>query len=248
MACNEHKTITFDEKVKGWTSFHSFSPDNMIGMNNRFFSFIGGNLYMHHSDQVDRNTYYGAENISKVSIMVNDEPAVVKEVQAISQEGNFPWETSLSAYISNEDDPTQSTIREEEYLKKEGFWYSHARRNENTTHFDSRASYGLGVVTSFIGTNLVYQGGNSSLTVGDKVFRGSDLTEVGTIISYDSGQLVLSNIVGTLTTGDFILGLKDARTEGGNLRGYSLRLDLEATNTSKLELFAVNSEVKKSYS
>lgn len=244
----EHKTLTFDEKVTGWTSFHSFSPDAMIGMNNRFFSFSGGNLHIHHSDTTDRNTYYGVENTSRVSLMVNDEPSTVKEVKAISQEGNYPWNTQLSAYVSNEDNPIQSTIRNTEYVKKEGFWYSHARRNESNTHFDSRSSYGLGVVTSLVGNTLNYNGFSSSICAGDKIYRGNDATEVGTIVSYTDGVIVLGNVVGTLTAGDFILGYKDPRTEGGNLRGYTLRLDLEISNTEKVELFAVNSEVIKSYS
>ena len=62
MNCNKNYTVTFDEKVKGWTSFHSFYPEWMIGMNNNLFTFQNGNLYIHHSDEVNRNTYYGVNN------------------------------------------------------------------------------------------------------------------------------------------------------------------------------------------
>ena len=50
-----------------------------------------------------------------------------------------------------------------------------------------------------------------------------------------------------LSIGDFIIGLKDSRIEGGNLRGYAMRIDLENDSTDKVELFSVNSDVMKSY-
>lgn len=249
MNCNQDRTLTFDEKVTGWTSFHSFSPDFMVGMNNRFFSFIGGNLYEHHRDDVARNTYYEEVHPSKLSLMVNDEPSTVKEVKTISMEGNYPWYTSLNAFISTQDNPTMSSIREEEYVIKEGFWYAHARRNENELHLDSRSSYGIGVIDSTSLNILNYQGGSTSLCIGDKLLRGSDLVEIGTIVGYTNSSIELDrNIDPSINPSDFIIGVKNARIEGGNLRGYTIRLDLEILKEEKVELFAVNTDVMKSYS
>jgi len=42
--------------------------------------------------------------------------------------------------------------------------------------------------------------------------------------------------------------MKNSRVEGGNLRGYIIKLDLDIITNTKVELFAVNSEVIKSYS
>ena len=49
-------TVTYSQKAKGFPSFYSFVPENMIGMNNRFFSFKNGELYLHNSDEAERNT------------------------------------------------------------------------------------------------------------------------------------------------------------------------------------------------
>jgi hypothetical protein len=248
MSCNNiNSTITYDEEVEGWTSFHSFEPDYMLGLNNKFFSFKNGNLYRHHSDNVDRNTYYEVSSPSRVSIMVNDSPSDIKELLAISLEGNDSWETLIRAYVSNSDDYIESSIKSVEFVKKEGIWYAYARRNESL-HYDSKSTYGIGTVSSISGLDITVNGGNTSLCVGDSIIKGSDLSIIGTITNVQGNIITLSNIAG-LNTLDYVLGMKDSRIEGGNLRGYTIRVDLENSNYSKkVELFSVNSEVIKSFS
>ena len=253
MSCkNEKYTITFDEKVKGWTSFHSFYPDFMIGMNSKFFTFTGGNLFIHHSDNVDRNEYYGNTFPSKLSVMINDNPSEIKELQAVSLEGNYSWETLIRAYISNVDDFTESSIHDVEFVKKEGIWYAYARRNENQAQEDSKSMYGIGSILSIVGTTVTIKGYSDIMVEGDSLIKGSDMSIIGTMsnIVYDKlndvTTLNLSSIAGLLV-GDFVVGKKEARIEGGNLRGYTLRADLEIYKPDKVELFAVNAEVMKSY-
>ena len=40
-------TITYDEINKGWTSFHSYEPEWMERLGNRFYTFKNGNVYIH---------------------------------------------------------------------------------------------------------------------------------------------------------------------------------------------------------
>ena len=53
-------TITYSENLQGWTSFHSFEPDWMAGMNNDFYTFKNGKVWKHHSNAT-RNNYYGTQ-------------------------------------------------------------------------------------------------------------------------------------------------------------------------------------------
>lgn len=251
MSCNkENKTLTFDERVKGWTSFHSFLPDFMAKVNNKFYSFKNGDLYVHNSDNVDRNTFYGVQYPSKISAMINDAPSEIKELQAISLEGNYSWNALITAFVSNVDDSIASTIDEVEFVKKEGIWYAYARRNEDTNHFNSKSTYGIGVIQDIVGNIVTVNGRNDVITSGDTIIRGADLTASGNIVNStrvgDVTTLTLDSVAG-LIVGDFIVGKKDARTEGGNLRGYTMRVDLDITQDSKVELFAINAEVMKSY-
>lgn len=252
MSCKEiNSTLTYDEGVKGWTSFHSFVPDFMVGVNNDFFSFKNGDLYMHHSPDVGRNTYYNVLRPSKVELMVNDAPSEVKELQAISIEGNATWQTIIKAFISNSDDFIQSSVKRVEFVKKEGFWYAYARRSE-AENFDSKSTYGIGQVTLVnpITSTVTVNGFSSSLTSNDTIIRGNDLLEIGTVVtsSYAEGVTEIQlDTVGPLLTGDFLVGAKDSRIEGGNLRGYTMKMELTNDDTGKVELFAVNAEVMKSF-
>jgi len=250
---NEEKTLAFTEDVKGWTSFFTFIPDYMIGMNNKLFSFKEGQLYKHYSDEVDYNTFYGAEEpaASKVSLYMNEEPSTIKELQAISLEGSDSWNALITAYKSNVGDDIQSSIASTEFIKKEGIWYAYARRNEDTSHLDSKSTYGIGVITEVGVDYIKVNGGSVSLTSNDTILK-DDLTSVGTVTSRSTQGGVttinLSGGLGTATVGDFVFGMKDARVEGGNLRGYTMKIDLDVTSGDRLELFAVNSDIMKSYS
>ena len=249
----DYYTVTYDEKVQGWTSFHSYTPDNMVGMNNKFFSFKEGDLYIHHDETAIRNTFYGVTYPSKVSVIVNENPSEVKGLQSISLEGSHPWDIDITAYISTVSDFKLSSIAEGEFVKKEGLWYAYTRRDESPTQQDSKAIYGIGKIESAIGDVVVINGFNSLLNVGDVMVGVNNLTQVDRVITsviYDPSNkktaLQLSNIT-NLTVGEFVMGRKDARIEGGVLRGYTMRLDLEKASSDKVELFAVNSEVIKSY-
>ena len=247
MSYNTNKTLTFDEKVKGWTSFHSYFPDFMVGMNNKFFSFNNGELYEHHSDNVARNNYYGTQYSSKISVMINDAPSDIKELQTLGLEGNASWDAVLKAFVSNSDETIESTIASSEFVQKEGKWYAYARRNESSGAFDSKSTYGLGTISDLTATTFVLNGGSTSLCIGDTIVRGSNSSQIGVITDIDGDLITLDTTAG-LVNGDYVVGMKDSRIEGGNLRGYVIRVDLENDAIGAIELFSINAEVMKSFS
>ena len=254
MSCNNQDyTVSFDEQVKGWTSFHSYFPDFMLGLNNDLFTFKDGNLYMHNSENSNRNTFYGVSFPSKVSLMVNQEPSAIKELQAVSLEGSKPWDIKLKAYVNDRKNFIKSSINGSEFVEKEGQWFAYARRNEDPTHNNSKSTYGLGETSNIGTTSIQINGQNSSLTTGDILYKGSDLSEIGTVNShiYDSEigltTVNLNSVVALPSIGDFIIGKKDPRIEGANLRGYTMRMDLEVTSDDMVELYATNAEVMKSF-
>lgn len=245
----ENKTVMFSEEVKGWTSFHTFQPEFMLGMNSQFFSFKGGDLFVHHSDDVPRNTYYGDQKESKVSVMINDSPSDIKAVKAVSLEGNYSWDTLITAFVSNIDSNVKSTITSAEFIKKEGIWYAYARRNEDSKQIDSKAAYGIGRITKVEGNTMRVNGSSSVLVAGDVIVKSSDMSILGEVTSTykEDGETVINlTSIGTATIGDFIFGTKNPRVEGGTLRGYTVKLDLSLKKNDKIELFAVNAEVMKS--
>lgn len=241
-------TISFNEDIKGWTSFHSFSPEWMIGMNNQFYSFNGGNLFQHYTNE-NRNEFYGVSYPSKLSVMVNMNPSVIKELQNVSLEGNTPWDIIIKAYKSDIEDFTNSTLNRTEFNNKEGIWYTYARRNEAFNQTDSKAVYGIGTILSIVGTVVEINGFSDVITIGDTLYNITmqpagiiqNITRNGSITT------VTLDVVNSIIIGDYVIGGKDPRIEGGNLRGYTIRFDLEISSSQRVELFALNANVIKSF-
>jgi hypothetical protein len=85
----ESYTLSYSEQVKGWTSFKSFIPENGISCSNKYYTFYNANIFEHHLETSDRNTFYfGEYTPSSVTFIFNQEPSVVKEFRALTYEGS----------------------------------------------------------------------------------------------------------------------------------------------------------------
>lgn len=245
----EKYVISFNEDIKGWTSFHSWSPDWMISMNNKFYTFKNGNLYRQFDPVAPRNNFYGEQHKSKFSVMVNASPSIIKELLNVSIEGNKAWDMQIKAYVSDVEDFIASSIKAEEFDIEEGIWSTYARRNEDQNQMDSASAYGIGVVSSIAGSVLSVNGFNDALNVGDKIYN-QNLELVGIVQNHSRNEnitIITLDSVSNLLPLNYIVGSKDPRIEGGNLRGYTMRFDMEIDSTSRVELFALNVEVIKSF-
>ena len=87
-ALQPSRTITFREDVRGWVSFKSFTPENAISCANEYYSFKGGNLWKHHDETVDRNTFYNNFTPTSLRVIMNDMPNIVKTFHTINYEGS----------------------------------------------------------------------------------------------------------------------------------------------------------------
>ena len=92
-AADGYFTISFDENAKGWTSFKSFKQESGLTLNNKYYTFNSGKLYEHNSEDVNRNSFYGAAAAdSYIEPILNDGPSLVKTFNTISYEGDTGWE------------------------------------------------------------------------------------------------------------------------------------------------------------
>tara|TARA_R110000803_G_scaffold52011_4_gene107223 strand:+ start:310 stop:1638 length:1329 start_codon:yes stop_codon:yes gene_type:complete len=102
-------TLSFDEQVQGWTSFYSYVPSHMLSLNNSFYSFdLGGDLYQHYSDNVNRANFYGNNSNSSVTTVFNAKPSMIKNFQTINYEGDSNW--SLNLFQTNTDSANQIDV------------------------------------------------------------------------------------------------------------------------------------------
>ena len=88
------KTISYNEDVKGWTSFKSFIPESGGSLANRYYTFFNGNIYEHYKEVdelgeiVNRNNFYGNDHDSIVNVVLNEGASSVKNFKSISYEGS----------------------------------------------------------------------------------------------------------------------------------------------------------------
>jgi len=118
------KTVSFSEDVKGWVSFKSFIPENGISCANEYYTFFNGKIYLHHSEDVDRNTFYSdvlqtSFTSSSVDFIFNEQPGSVKSFKTINYEGS-------QAKVNKVLDNNNVIVKDNQYfnLKDVKGWYA----------------------------------------------------------------------------------------------------------------------------
>jgi len=144
---HEPTTLTYSEDVKGWVSFKSFIPEQGISMNNNYFTYKDGYIYLHHQEDVDRNTFYDEFTPSSVDVILNTEFGSVKNYQTINYEGSdskITQEILPPSINSNEYEGYKRLISKEgwfvedittnkqkgqviEFVEKEGKWFNYIK-------------------------------------------------------------------------------------------------------------------------
>jgi hypothetical protein len=93
-------TLTFNEGIDGWVSFKSFMQESGVTLNNRYYTFKNGTIWLHHPDTtVNRNLFYSTstssavgthaiQSSSTVTPILNDMPDVVKSFTTLNYEGS----------------------------------------------------------------------------------------------------------------------------------------------------------------
>ena len=131
-------TVSFDEKVKGWSSFKSFVPEQALSMTNDYYTFKHAQLFKHHQEDVDRNYFYNKKYPSSISVILNEQPGVIKNYKTLNYEGsqsNIIQETTdvRTGYYNLDSkqgwySPLIYTDKEEgvvsEFIEKEGKWFN----------------------------------------------------------------------------------------------------------------------------
>ena len=213
------QTVAFDEKVKGFPSFKSFIPEGAISLNNKYYSFKNGEMFVH--DNAVRNNFYGVQYESSVTFLINEMPETIKGFKTLNYGGspsrvytnNYGNSTSTNTkgwycdYINT--DTQQGFIKE--FKKKEGRFYNHIKGEATTLeNLDSKEFnvQGIGQLTTISGdTALSDRTVTVSLTgIANSTNPGSTFdVEVGSEIHSTNSSvavLITPDTGSTLTAGD----------------------------------------------
>jgi len=250
----ENYTLTFSESVKGWPSFYSYNPDFILGMNQYLYSFSGGALYRHNTNE-RRNNYYGVDYDSTITGVFNQEPTTVKVFKTIELESDDSWDCALVTDLG-------SGFMDETYFEeKEGSWFAFVRRIGGSQDFSQRSTQGIGsfLSTSGLSPNTITVTFSISISsiinYGDSVFYkdGAIVKEVGPITSISADRKTILIDATDLTpplsgipVGAYIFTTKNSVAESYGATGYYMEFKLTNNSTTAVELFTVDSDVLKS--
>lgn len=247
-------TLTYDEKVRGWTSFHSYVPEYMTALNNDFFTFKNGQLYQHNKTTGNRNTYYGTAYNTEVEISQNAAPSEVKIFKTIEIEGNSSdWDVTIVTDLDEGHIDKSSFLKDESDINtyNEGVYSTHIRRNTaDEVNTELLSVQGIGNLDLLNGTVYGFSAVPSSISVGDVLYQavGGSYSRVGVITNKDGTSVTLGTASIIPSVGDFMFAAKSPIAESYGLKGYYASVKLVSSSTSAVELYAVNSEVSKSFS
>jgi len=267
-------TVTYSESSQGFPSFYSYFPDMMIGMNNYLYSFKGGDLYRHNTNET-RNNYYDVQYSSTITSVINEQPLENKLFKTIMLESDSAWS---GTFIS--DQQTTGSISADWFVQKEGAWFAFMRNTGATpageNEYPLRSLNGISSSTSVnsaaptaVEVNFnVNTSIGSILSVGDTLYFISPAptppptppspatpTLCGTVtainIDLPAGvnQIVVDTSAGAIPPGqaDYFMFIKNQIAESHGILGHYCEFTLTNTDTTATELFAVETEVMKSF-
>lgn len=251
-------TITYSIWTKGWTSFWSYVPDWMIGLNSSFYSFSGGNLYKHNTNQ-NRNTFYGTPYKSTITTVFNDDPLQMKVFKTLSLDSNKPWKAIIDTELNTGEMESSS------FEEKEAEWFSYIRRVDDTIDLKAISTQGIGNATSIdssVPTAVVVTLGfsiDSSVSIGDGLYKmgvtgvnppisDGTMVKIGDITGLTSTTITVDTNTGVIPlTSDFLIGLKNSQVESYGGRGFYMSVKLENDDLTQVEMFSVSSSLFKSF-
>lgn len=262
-------TVTYSDGVKGWVSFYSYYPEWMVGMNNYFYTFKGGNLYRHNVNSL-RNTFYGdwwirlgnpggAFTPSTLESVINASVIENKLFKTIDLQGDASWDMQMETDLQN-----SGYIDSGWFERKEAVYFAFIRNNSNGELAlrslngigNSSSVTGGGTIVNFSINPLVAIG--NIISIGDLLYFNTTSPQLagkvtGININYPTGinRLIIdTSIPGTVpipSNVEFFLYIKNSVAESHGVLGHYCRFTMQNSSTSKIELFAVESDVMKSF-
>lgn len=210
-------------------------------------------MYKHNSNGIP-NEYYGNQDSSYIKTVFNQNPLENKLFKTINIEGTDNWNIDVTTDIQT------GSINDNWFEKKEGAFFAYIRYNEadpiGLPQLPQRSINGIGRASE-----ITVEGVNKVLTftpptyVDDMISIGDVMYEVtnvlvllGTVVGIDKAlnQITVQTGASITTTTDLAY-VKNNIAESHGVLGHYCIVEMTNDNTYNSELFAVESEVMKSF-
>lgn len=214
-------TITYSDSLKGWTSFHSYDPQWMTGLNNDFYTFKDGKVWKHHTNSA-RNNYYGTQYNSVIQTIFNVESDAPKMFKTIKLKGKSTeaWAADIVSDLNT------GLVPKIDYKKKEGNWYGYIKRDEGDLDLTYLSTKGMGIVA---GTGII--GDYAQINIFGDVTAG-----IGVKTQFSAGPPVVE----AQDNGDLLFSAtvsgQDITSVGGKLGQVQSIVYTPSTNITTIEM------------
>jgi len=86
------KTLSFEDDINGWTSFHDYEPNFIGSLKNKYYSFYKSEIYQHYHPNSTRTNYYGNSFNASIEFIFNANPSIIKNFKTVNYEGSNGWQ------------------------------------------------------------------------------------------------------------------------------------------------------------
>lgn len=234
----KYVTWVYSDAYDGWLGRMTFNPEDMTRIGSKFFAFKNGEVYEHNSESA-RNTFFGVEYPSKFTFNFSQNPSERKIYKNLEIEGTDAWNIFVKTDIN------EGYVNLSDFEKEEGVFYAYLRTSNEEIDSSLLSCQGIGNCTvNALVLSFTFDL-DSVISVGDEI-RNATLQLVGKVLSKTNNSLTL-DAVNNISNGDYVLCSKPQSIENSGLLGYHMEVSCELNKTTPTEVFAVNTEVSKSY-
>lgn len=134
---SNNDTIAYHYPSKRWISRYSFVPENYEIIDNSFYSFDSGKMYLHNDSSADRCTFYGTAYESYIRFISNMAGNIIKIYTNLEVHSNKKWHADDDDAIISESNGSypnvSSKILDGIWELEEGVYKSEFMRNGKST-------------------------------------------------------------------------------------------------------------------
>ena len=272
-----YQTLTYSETSDGWPSFYSYQPESILGLNNFLYTFDKGNLYRHNTSSNYATYYDQGPSATIIKSVFNEAPLEAKLFKTIELHSDEAWTAYDVVGNAPKTGLQVSGINiNTDFEQKEGVWFSYLRNVETAANSDIPTNqYGLRSVQGVGFPKVVTNSGAADclleftdpatgatteippmISVGDFLYQCDDLNctnslNIGMILAVDHAAntiLINNSLTVALAAIDlFCLFVQDSQAESHGIIGQYLEFSLTITTQTPTELFAVESDIMKSF-
>ena len=144
-------TLTFNENVKGWSSFKSFLQEQGFSLNNNYYTAKRENIWKHHTKYQlpglpnPRNNFYNKQfPYSSITFLFNESPGSVKSFNTLNYEGSQAFiefdstnpeyydNIAKDGWFVNKMITNLQETKKLEFKDKEGKWFAQIKGDATT--------------------------------------------------------------------------------------------------------------------